>query len=310
MAKKQKMLRWFVIGLIAALIAVPNATIIRASTGTTDPYVYNLIRMAIMAVSFTPFLFAGLRQYQRQNLKYALIVGLSIAVCFAAFVEAIHESQASYVGIVALLTPIVLVVYSARFAKEKISHRAVAGITIAALGALLAVGLPLAIRQQGNFTFYPAATLWAIVNCLTAPLITVYSKKANDNGMHLTTFYALAFWLALAFGVVGLIMFNIPFEVEAISSGSWLGIAYSAVVANSISFIMMTKSYEHIGSAAIGGITYIETIAAIVLPLLILREKLSPELVLGGGLILFGVFLVEHHKSGYIRFSHSLHNRH
>ena len=58
-----------------------------------------------------------------------------------------------------------------------------------------------------------------------------------------------------------------------------------------------TAAYSHIGGVMMGAFNYVEVFLAILLPVFILGEKLSLSMVIGGVLIVAGVYLLGNHKN-------------
>jgi drug/metabolite transporter (DMT)-like permease len=94
----------------------------------------------------------------------------------------------------------------------------------------------------------------------------------------------------------------------------WLAVGYSSIMVSYFSRSLAVKSFEHTGAAVKGGLSYLETLLAIALPLIIIGEQLSVEIMAGALLILVGVFLAEsggkHHlfKLGFKEHPHHLHH--
>ena len=61
--------------------------------------------------------------------------------------------------------------------------------------------------------------------------------------------------------------------------------------------------FEKLGSAVTGVMMYLETFLCILIPMLLLGERLAPSTVIGGMIVLVGMYIVEPHKF-------SLHHRH
>ncbi len=287
---------WFLIGLLAAVIAAPNGTIVKYATNEISPFIFNGLRFGLMAIICTPYIITSRKKITSKNLKATFIVGFFMFAAVMSYVIAIQASQASYVSIITLLTPVLFVVLSLRMTGESVSRRAVAGITLAALGAFIVVVFPIAFKQGASFQFYPVATFFGLCNVVSFPLAIIYSKKANDQGLPLTTILGISAWLIFIITMLITIILG-TWSGVSFSTGSVFGIIYSGVIVAFLSRIMGVASYEHLGSPVISGLSYIETLLAIVIPVIILEEKLSIEMVVGGALILLGVYFVEHHKS-------------
>ncbi len=294
--KYKKSYHWFLIGLIAAVMAAPNGAIVKYTTNEVSPFIFNGLRFGLMAIICTPYIIASRKKINSKNLRATFVVGFFMFAAVMSYVLAIQASQASYVSILTLLTPVLFVVLSLRLTGESVSRRAVAGITLAALGAFIVVAFPIAFKQGASFRFYPMATFFGLCNVVTFPLAIIYSKKANDKGLPLTAILGISAWFIFVITMLISIILR-SWSGASLSTGSIVGIIYSGVIVAFLSRIMGVASYEHLGSPVISGLSYVETLLAIVIPVILLGEKLSVEMVVGGALILLGVYFVEHHKS-------------
>ncbi len=296
MVKKLKLNKWFLLGLLAVLIAAPNATATKYITNSLDPFVYSTLRFGLIAIVTAPYILLSYKKFNSKNLRYALTVGVLMSIAVLVYVWAIKLSQASYVSIITLLTPIIFVILSAKLTGEKIKMRGVAGITLAALGAFIIVALPIALRQNSSLQFYPLASALALLNTITFPLAIIYSKKANENGLPLMSIFSVSAWVVLLVSVLCTLIFASNINVE-LNPGLIAATCYSGIIVALVARMLNVASYEHIGSAVSSALAYTETLLAIVIPVILLGEKLSIEMVLGGVCILLGVYLAEHHQS-------------
>ena len=83
-----------------------------------------------------------------------------------------------------------------------------------------------------------------------------------------------------------------------------LAILYSGIVVALISRVLNIASYERIGSAVSSSLMYLETVIAILIPIIILKETISLAMIIGVALILTGVAITEHHKSTHHKHLH------
>lgn len=312
MAKKKKQIKnksfWFGVGLAAALLTGPNMTVLKVLSGEIEPLALNAMRSLILIIVTIPFMLLAWKKYSKQNVSHALMAGICMTIAVTSAIYALKYSQASYVVVLALMSPIMLILLSKRMIKERISRRAVMGISIAALGALIAVALPIMIKTGASFTFYPLATILIAINCIFFPLGIIYLRKAHEAGLPLTAASGITSVVILVVcGTISLVLHGVTTEqFNNLTTNMWLAVLYSSVIVAFVARIMSVSSFERIGSVATSGLSYINTIIAIIIPVLILDEQLSSAVVLGGALILLGVYLTEQHRSRHHPHIHSL----
>ncbi len=298
---------WLLIGVLAVLVAAPNNIAIRHVVNHIHPVVFNAVRFGLIAVLVTPYIIMKRRSFTKKAWQYSLLVGVFMAIAVTTHAWAIQKSQASYVAILTLAAPIVFIFYSVKFNKESFNKRSFAGITLAAAGAFTIIALPVVLHQGSHFVFYPLATVLVAVRSLTFPLAIILAKKAHDQGAPIMATMGVSSWVVFLFSG-SLLPLVSSGTLPAIEPSVWFGIVYSALGVALLARMLNVVSYERIGSVASAGLSYLEACLAVILPVFVLHEQLSLEMVVGGILILLGVYVVEHHKSTHHKHAHILHH--
>lgn len=291
------------------LLGVPNATIIRSVStgGEIDSMMLLLLKTGMIALVTAPLLIQfGLRHREtiRKQWRNLAIMASASTASAILFFTAVERSSASYASIVSLFAPIMLVVLSAKIIKDRIGRRARAGITLAALGGLVAIALPAALNHSVELSMYPVAAILLLINCVTHPLGTIYFRRANEGGVPLSVCVGV---FAVVTAAVASLILALSYDVSQVagkianlSTGGWLAVAYTALIVSFLSRNLAVKSFEHVGAAVSGGFSYLQTLMSIALPLIILGERLSIEMTAGAFLVLLGVYIAQSHthKSG------------
>jgi drug/metabolite transporter (DMT)-like permease len=150
------------------------------------------------------------------------------------------------------------------------------------------------------------------------PLNIIFQRRSNEQGIPFTVSIGFMAILSVPILAVGYILTRggdaMIANVTTLPGEVWLIAAYSALIVTFISRGIALKCYEHTGASVKGGLLYLETLLAIALPLIILGEHLSIEMISGAMLILVGVFLAEsggkHHllKLGFRWHPHHFHH--
>lgn len=277
-------------------MAAPNNIAIRHTIDYVSPVMFNVIRFGIIALLATPYILYKWKTYSKKAWRYSFVVGAAMSVAVTTHVWAIQESQASYVAILSLFSPIIFIFYAMKLNKEKLNRRSFAGITLAAAGAFAVVALPVLLHQGSQFIFYPFATLLVMFRSLSFPLAIIYAKKAHDAKMPIMVTMGISSWVVFITSSV-MAFFGPGFVLPDIHNHHVvLGVLYSSIIVSLLARMGNIASYEKIGSVASSALAYTEVLLAVILPVFILNERLSAEMIFGGILILIGVYVVEHHR--------------
>ncbi|MDQ5970097.1 MAG: hypothetical protein QG593_614 [Patescibacteria group bacterium] len=302
-----KKYKWFLVGLLACLITTPNNTVMKFSSQEISPNMFNIIRFGFVAAFTLPLLVRHIRRLKGIALKYSIISAVFMCVAVIVWPWAIAKSTASYASVLTLLSPVIFIILSVKIDRQSLNRRSLAGISLAATGAFLIVAIPILINQPNSqFVFYPFATLLIAINLIVFPLAVIYMKKAHQAGVPLVSVISLTSWITLFVTIALMALLNEKIILGMVTSSNILAPLYSGFVVGLMARFLNVISYEKIGSVATSALGYVEVLGAVLLPVIILGETLSWEMVVGGVLILLGVYFVEHHKSSHHKFHHSL----
>jgi len=73
----------------------------------------------------------------------------------------------------------------------------------------------------------------------------------------------------------------------------WIGVAYMAVFGSVIAFLIYTWALRYIAASRMGAVTYTHPIVSTTLGILWLGEAITRNLVIGGMLVLVGIYLIQ-----------------
>jgi drug/metabolite transporter (DMT)-like permease len=303
MKTKQK---WFWICFVAALLAAPNALMLRHTSEALDPLLINAVRFGLAGLVFLPMLIKDVPRLVRSKKAFLklLAAGLALAIAGVTYIIAIGNAPASYVSIIYLLSPIMLVVYARLLSRERMSSRAIAGIIIAAIGSMLVVVLPIAKTTGGEFVFYPIATIAALVSMLSYPATVVLTKDINKTfRVHILSIVSFS---SLLTALVSLSLWGVSHSTQAvvISTIDMWSLLYAGLIVLGLSRALTLRGYKYVSTPTLGSLFYVESFLAVILPVVVLNEKLSVEMIAGGCLILLGVYAIEHHRSAHHKYHH------
>jgi drug/metabolite transporter (DMT)-like permease len=287
---------WIGLAIVYAVVGAPNTTAIKVAVEAADPLYWVLARFLPLALVLTPFVLAAWKKLRVGNAwLYAIGGGLSMVTAIILYTLAVQYSQASYVSIVTLATPIILVMLSWLILRTSMNRQAMAGLTMAAIGAMVLVVLPIAL-SGGSVEVYPLATVLALGNSVAFGLAIIFMKRLNETSkVSLPALIGINSYIAVAVcGVLFYLFGDVSRTPNTLEF--WSLALYSGFGVALIGRIIMIKVFEVLGPAFNAGIVYFETFLAILVPVVLIGEKISITMVIGGIFILMGLYLIEHHK--------------
>jgi drug/metabolite transporter (DMT)-like permease len=81
-------------------------------------------------------------------------------------------------------------------------------------------------------------------------------------------------------------------DIPDLTFAGWMGIAFLGIFCSGLAYIAWYDALKALTTAQTGVFLYIEPIVTVIVAFLILGEAITPALLLGGAVILFGVWLV------------------
>jgi drug/metabolite transporter (DMT)-like permease len=81
-------------------------------------------------------------------------------------------------------------------------------------------------------------------------------------------------------------------EIPKLSFNGWLGVTFLGVFCSGLAYIAWYDALQALSTANTGIFLYIEPLIAMVVAFFVLGEPITVASLLGGGVILFGVWLV------------------
>ncbi len=186
------------------------------------------------------------------------------------------------------LAPVFTALLAGAILGERLGFRGFAGLAIAAIGLYLVVdpaGGTSADRLLGDGLFIGGAALWATYNVIAR----VASRRFDAVS---TTLYGTAFGtlvlvpLAILEGGLG--------DVVAAPMGALAGIGYLAVFGTVGAFVLLNLGVARIGAARASAFALLVPVVGVLSSVWLLGETIGPLTILGGAIVLVGLWLIEH----------------
>lgn len=258
--------------------------------------VYSLafLRFALASLFLAPFFLAEGKKIKiaKQDLPRLTLIGvLIITLNITFFFAGIQKTTAINASVLTLIIPMLSVLLGWWFLKEKVYLVNLAGIFAGLMGALVIIGLPRILLGDfspqmllGNLLIILASIVWVVGATVSRQALKRYSSL---------TVTAIAF-------MVGTVTFFIPALNEYLKNPSWpsqitslglLGLGYMTLLSSISAYFLFEWGLAKTSVIVADLFQYIEPFVATALAILVLAEVVSVDFIVGGVLIVVGVYL-------------------
>ena len=228
---------------------------------------------------------------KRSEWGYFTLVGF-LGITFHQWMQstALQTSRASTTAWIVATTPVFMALLGWLALKEKLTWLQTSGIALATLGVLLVVsdGDPTVISFKqfgapGDILVLISSANWAVFSALSRRGLKTHPATRM-------MFYVMTLgWL-----FSGILFFTGPGlgEIPQLSTNGWLGVTFLGIFCSGLAYIAWYDALQALPTGQLGAFLYLEPPVAVVIAAIILAEPATWAAILGGGIILFGVWLV------------------
>jgi drug/metabolite transporter (DMT)-like permease len=202
----------------------------------------------------------------------------------------LQTSEASTTAWIVATTPVFMALLGWLVLKEGLGLIKIMGIAVAFIGVLLVVSKGNLASVSGGKFGAPGDVL-ILISSVNWAVFSVLSRRGlKSHPASLMMFYVMTsgwiFTSILLFAGTGLS------ELSNLTLNGWVGILFLGVLCSGLAYIAWYDALQSLPAAQTGVFLYIEPLVAVVVAFFVLREAITAVSLLGGGIILLGVWLV------------------
>ena len=287
-----------------ALLAATAASTIYAINHTLAkglmPNVIGSYGFIVLRVLGAAILFWGIsifyktEKLNRKDLPRMLLCALfGMVLNMNMFFKGLELSTPINSSVVITLTPVLLLVLTAFFLKEKITFIKSLGIGLGLIGALLLILF--GAKTQPNAPNIPLGNLLFIVNATSYAFYLVLVKPLVEKYNSIT----LMKW----FFLFALLM-NIPIGINQFTEVAWTSLGFSAIWkmgfvvigTTFLTYLFNIYALKQLSPSTIGAFIYLQPLLATIFAMLVGVDRLTPLRIVAAILIFTGVYLSQRKK--------------
>ncbi|MGX6443155.1 DMT family transporter [Neobacillus sp. K501] len=290
MMKKQ----WMIYGLLTLATATWGSAFIagKVAVQSFEPATVAFLRFFGAALLLFPIMWLTEKNPKKPTLKdYGLfaVLGLTgIALYNICFFIATKHAPVIKSSLFIASNPVLIVLLSGLFLKEKITKNHIVGMVIALTGAAFVItdGHLLSLFQFGfepiDLVLLGAVVSWALYSVVGKVVLKKFSSVES------TTY-------AVAFGTI----FLLPFasaetswqEIIQADTSTWIAIAHMSIFVTVVSFIMYYYGIKEVGAAKASIFINVMPVSAVLMATFFLDETFTVAHGIGAAFVLTGVYI-------------------
>ena len=260
---------------------------IKVVMAVLPPFVLLTVRFTLAIALLLPFVFwkGGFHMDKRTALKTAVVGALGFGFTLGIQFVGTNLSTAANGALVTTATPAFVVMFGALLLHERMTRRQAVALVLATLGVLVVMDLPHAQFDAvfwGNVALLAAALGWALYSVLVRWLTRTHdtlevSVVSMAGGLPVVAPLALlqldgVRWADLSWGTV------------------W-GVLYVAIFATALAMFLWNYAFTHLETGAAALTFFAQPLVGTLISVLFLGERLTVWFVLGGAMLLAGMYL-------------------
>ncbi len=223
--------------------------------------------------------------------RFFMLLGfLGIFVYFLLENFALSYTQATNVGLYMGAIPILTALFAHFITEnERLSANLLIGFVVAivGMGLILLEGVGFALRLKGDLLALAAAAVFALYS-----VILTRAPKSY----HYIVVTRKSFFYAVLMMLIYHLASGKSFNIQALENPTvWINILYLGILSSGLAFILWHKGIEQIGSVSASNYIYLVPLITAVTGVIALDETLTLRMIIGGILILIGLYLAQRH---------------
>lgn len=286
-------MNWKNLSLLVVLAAMwgPSFVFIKVAVETIPPITLVFARVALAAVVLYLFLKLqhGRMPTSRNTWKHLSVVALTHnTIPFVLFAWGEQYVDSALASILNGTIPLFTIILAHFFTQDdRLTPAKVVGVLVGFAGLIILV-LP-------SFQDGLAATTWGVLALVLAALLygiaIVYSRN-HLRGLPSLVAPTGQLIMASIFLVPVMLLVDQPWTLNAPSAESIWSLIALSVLGTALAFILYYRLIERAGASYVSMVAYVIPVFGVILGVTILDETLTQAMIIGCGLILLGVMIV------------------
>tara|TARA_X000000950_G_C13815476_1_gene619619 strand:- start:218 stop:1114 length:897 start_codon:yes stop_codon:yes gene_type:complete len=282
---------------IVALIYGLNYSIAKdVMPNYVKPFGFIFLRVTGATLIFwTLGLFVKEKSIEKEDFKkIAFAAFFGVGINFLSFFKGLSLTTPINASVIAVITPIMVLIFSSILLKEKLTYRKIVGVFVGLFGAIILILYGNSSNLDGKDVIL--GNFLVFLNAVSFGLYLVLVKKLA------TKYHPILFvkWLYL-FGVIYIVPFSIQEAIEinwqTMPTTIYYKVGFVVLLTTCVTYLFNLFALTKLKPTTVGVFIYLQPVIATIYALLVGSDSLSFVKVVATIIIFLGVYLVT--KDGY-----------
>jgi drug/metabolite transporter (DMT)-like permease len=272
---------------IVVLIFGATFSVIKPALKEINPLVFVFLRFLLSSILLFPVMIAFVKEITLKDLRDIIVMGLiGVSLFQISFHYGLAHTTATNASLIMGISPIFTTLFGVISGVDRLSLRGWLGVLIAFSGVYLVMQgkdlMAFHLNLRGDVLVLLGSACWALYTLLGRPILIRHSPLK------------VTAW-AVGIGTLGLIPATCSATLEQdwsmISISSWLGLAYSAILATVLGFLLWFRGVSKVGPIRAMVYQYMTPIIAVLIAWATLGDRMNGVQILGACLAMMGVLM-------------------
>ena len=256
-----------------------------------EPFTLTLVRSIISTLAMGLILILRGRKPVIRREDYRLVFWLSflaIPVNQFLFLYGMKYTIPSNAALLYATTPIVVIVFSHYFLKERLTRQKLAGVILGFAGVTIVIferGVSASMEfVYGNVVIFVAVLAWALYTVYGRKMIVKYGAiEASSVTLIAGTLLFIPFGLIPA----------LRFPYEQLTAANWMQIGYLGVVTSVFAYLLWYYALGRIEAGKVALFANLQPILTTILAVVLLGQGITASFLIGGTIAISGVVVAQ-----------------
>ncbi len=204
------------------------------------------------------------------------------------FVLGLSHTSVAHSSVIISLSPVLVLVIARLRGLEELTKAKVVGVAMSFMGVAM-------LSSEHGVSFRSPTLLGDLLTLSGSAAFAYYTVAGKGVADRYSSLTMNAYCYLVAATVIAplTVWQGVRLDWRTVGLTGWLSLVYMALFSSAVAYLIYYWALRRISATRAATLSYLQPVLATLLGVLLLSEHLAPRLLVGGAVVLFGVYLAE-----------------